>query len=81
LIEDSKNYVEALDYVWRQDPDIVRGSSHWSERWLTCPGIPLSTEIRPSAHRELSSRCYQAIRGLLYRKLPTSADFEGAKRD
>ncbi|RKL01016.1 hypothetical protein BFJ68_g12515 [Fusarium oxysporum] len=22
LIEDSKNYVEALDYVWRQDPDI-----------------------------------------------------------
>lgn len=27
LIEDSKNYVEALDYVWRQDPDIVRGSA------------------------------------------------------
>jgi ABC-type Fe3+-citrate transport system substrate-binding protein len=26
LIEDSKNYVEALDYVWRQDPDIVRAS-------------------------------------------------------
>ncbi|RBA11298.1 hypothetical protein FPRO05_04471 [Fusarium proliferatum] len=23
LIEDSKNYVEALDYVWRQDPDIA----------------------------------------------------------
>lgn len=23
LIEDSKNYVEALDFVWRQDPDVV----------------------------------------------------------
>ncbi|KAF4431827.1 hypothetical protein F53441_13881 [Fusarium austroafricanum] len=23
LIEDSKNYTEALDYVWRQDPDIA----------------------------------------------------------
>ncbi|KAM0233513.1 hypothetical protein ACHAPO_007212 [Fusarium lateritium] len=23
LIEDSKNYAEALDYVWRQDPDIA----------------------------------------------------------
>jgi hypothetical protein len=24
LIEDSKNYAEALDYIWRQDPGIVR---------------------------------------------------------
>ena len=24
LIEDSKRYDEALDYIWRQEPDIVR---------------------------------------------------------
>lgn len=23
LIEDAKNYAEALDYIWRQDPAIV----------------------------------------------------------
>lgn len=50
LIEDSKNYVEALDYVWRQDPDIVSCIASWIEPLLTRSGIPLSTEIRPSAH-------------------------------
>ena len=50
LIEDSKNYVEALDYVWRQDPDIVSSIASWIEPLLTRSGIPLSTEIRPSAH-------------------------------
>lgn len=28
LIEDSKDYGEALNFIWRQDPDIVRLLSH-----------------------------------------------------
>jgi hypothetical protein len=80
LIEDSKNYIEALDYVWRQDPDIVRMNQPQSRMPANSLGVSLSTKVRTSVDRELPPRCYKAIRGLLYRQLQTPTNFDSTAR-
>lgn len=56
LIEDSKNYSEALEYIWRQDPDIVclSLSLKIEEHSLIQLGLPMSAKVRPCTDRELS---------------------------
>jgi len=56
LIEDSKMYLEALDFIWHLDPDTVSPSlfSFSRLRFLTSPsGLPLPHEIRTGPHRAL----------------------------
>lgn len=50
LIEDAKNYLEALEHIWRQEPSVV--SRNLPERifMLTSQGISLHEEICQSAH-------------------------------
>lgn len=72
LIEDSKAYDVALDYIWHLDPQTV--STSLATRLLlpfplTSQGIPLSHEICSSSHRTLSERCNTDIHRLLHRQV------------
>lgn len=76
LIEDSKDYGEALNFIWRQDPDIVSDLLYdWSvECWLTFLGISVFTKIRSSAHRELPQGRHTIVCRLLHGKLQAEAN-------
>lgn len=50
LIEDSKNYSEALDFIWGQDPEIVRFSTSIHGHQLTYLGLSMHAKIRQSSH-------------------------------
>lgn len=72
LIEDSKKYADALDFIWRQDPEVVSGvlalSKPMSDTFI---GISLSQEIRSGAHRELPERRNYSLHRLLHRQIPS----------
>jgi hypothetical protein len=77
LIEDSKSYDEALDYIWHQDPAIVRFRflhPSQSRLILTFLGISVYAEVRQGPHRALPQRRYKALCGLLHQQLSAAAD-------
>lgn len=50
LIEDSKKYAEAVEYIWRLDPEVVSKNDHKNGRhMLMALGIRKSDEVRKSA--------------------------------
>jgi tetratricopeptide (TPR) repeat protein len=68
LIEDSKAYAEALDYIWQQDPETV-SQSQQVVTWpivLTVTGVLVSHEVCPSSHRTLSEGGHTTIHRLLH---------------
>jgi len=73
LIEDSKEYQAALDFIWHQNPEVVRVLAKFQTTMLTVAGLLVSQEIRSGSHRALSERSDQDLYRLLYWKLPAKA--------
>lgn len=74
LIEDSKSYDEALDYIWHQDPAIVSVSLPLlASLILTAPGISMYAKVRQGSDRALPQGRDKAVCGLLYQQLSTAA--------
>jgi hypothetical protein len=79
LIEDSKKYVEALQYIWRLEPEIVSRDIKILLYWcksvgyhaLTTLGVPQLDEVCKSVIGALSTRYHPNLRGLLHWTLPT----------
>ena len=72
LIEDSKAYKEALDYIAQQDPETVShipGETPTS--LLTIPGVLVPHEVCPRAHRTLPERGHSVVYRLLHRAVHT----------
>lgn len=53
LIEDSKNYDEALDFIWRQDPQTVSLVLFVSDICLSLLGLPMHAKVCSSTYRKL----------------------------
>lgn len=78
LIEDSKKYAEALQYIWHLEPEIVSCDKYAFYKMLACsiltmPGISQFDEVCKSIIRALSARYNPAFRGLFYRTLRAKA--------
>lgn len=54
LIEDSKKYAEAVEYIWRLDPEVVCSLHVLNDHVLNSLGLPQSDEIRSSPPGTLS---------------------------
>lgn len=77
LVEDSKNYGGALEYIWHQDPEVVCIILQIVETYLTMLGIPVFAKVRPCPDRALSKGSDKGIRRLLHWSIPPETHFTG----
>lgn len=67
LIEDSKKYAEAVEYIWRLEPEAVSNNEiHLGAQILIRQGISQSDEVRPSPPDSLPRAHNGTFQGLLY---------------
>ena len=72
LVEDSKKYAEALEYIWRLEPVLV--CIYAERRMFYClpvQGLQQPDEVCPCAAVELPFNDYRAFYRILWRRLQT----------
>jgi hypothetical protein len=78
LIEDSKKYDEALDFICQQDAGTVRACAVFPFRQCAnnfVSGLCLPLEACQGSHCQMSSCYNQTLCGLLYRQIRTPRAF------